>query len=102
VDDPYAEVKAHFAEVAGVTVSSGRGAQGLKLGKRMFAMFYKGDLLVTLSPERVAALIAEGTGLAFDPGTAKTMADRVLVPASRREHWVSLCEESRRYAESRG
>lgn len=37
--DPYAHVKAHFEKVAGVTVNAGRGAQGLKVGKKMFAMF---------------------------------------------------------------
>ncbi len=40
--DPYASVKAHFEKVAGVTVNAGRGAQGLKVGKKMFAMFSKG------------------------------------------------------------
>ena len=93
-------MKDHFAHVDGVVVNSGRGSQGLKLGKRMFAMFYKGDLLVTLPPERVTAMIASGEGLAFDPGTGRPMADRILVPESRRQDWVALCEESREYARS--
>jgi hypothetical protein len=59
-----------------------------------------GDLLVTLPPKRVAAMIASGEGLAFDPGTGRPPADRILVPASRREEWVDLCEESRRYTHS--
>jgi hypothetical protein len=37
--DPYVEVKNHFAHTDDVVVNSGRGAQGLKLGKRMFAMW---------------------------------------------------------------
>jgi len=97
MDDPYAEVKAHFEGLEDVTVNSGRGAQGLKLGKRMFVMFYKGDLLVTLPAERVTELVTSGEGLPFDPGTGKTLADRVLVPASRQHDWISLCEESRDY-----
>ena len=32
--DPYASVKAHFEDVEGVTVNAGRGAQGLKVGKK--------------------------------------------------------------------
>jgi hypothetical protein len=100
MSDPYAEVKAHFAEVEGVTVNSGRGAQGLKLGNKMFAMFYKGDLLVRLAPERVSELVVSGEGLVFDPGTGTPMAHRVLVAESRRDDWISLCEESRRFAES--
>jgi hypothetical protein len=102
VDDPYAQVKEHFARIHGVTVSSGRGAQGLKSGDRMFAMFYKGDLLLRLHPQRVAELIANGEGLAFDPGTGKPMADRVLIPESKSRDWIALTEESRHYAASKG
>ncbi len=100
MNDPYAEVKAHFADVEGVTVSAGRGSQGMKAGKTTFAIFYEGDLLLKLPAERVSGLIACGEGLAFDPGTGKPMADRVLVPKSRREHWIALSEESLRYAGS--
>jgi hypothetical protein len=93
-DDPYALLKEHFAAVEGVTVNEGRGAQGMKVGTKMFAMFYKGDLLLTLPPARVEALVAAGEGLPFDPGTGKTMANRVLVPASKRASWLALCEEA--------
>ena len=92
--DPYASVKAHFEKVAGVTVNAGRGAQGLKVGKRMFAMFSKGDLLLTLPTERVEALIAAGRGLPYDPGTGKVMKNYVLIPAAKKRSWIKLCEEA--------
>lgn len=92
--DPYASVKAYFREVAGVTVNEGRGAQGLKLGKKMFAMFFKGDLLLTLPPDRVQSLIAAGRGLPYDPGTGKVMTNRVLIPAAKKRTWIKLCEEA--------
>ncbi|MDD9947024.1 MAG: DUF1801 domain-containing protein [Myxococcales bacterium] len=92
--DSYASLRAHFENVAGVSVSAGRGAQGLKVGKKMFAMFYKGDLLLTLPSTRVAALIDSGRGLPFDPGTGTVMKNRVLIPAGRRRSWVKLCEEA--------
>jgi hypothetical protein len=101
MDDPYAELKAHFAGVDDVTVNSGRGSQGIKLGKKMFAMFYKGDLLLRFPPERVGALIAAGKGSAFDPGTGTNMADRILVPQSQTADWISLSEESHAYAASK-
>ncbi len=94
MNDPYAELKEHFDHVDGVIVNAGRGAQGMKLGKSMFAMFYKGDLLLTLPPARVEALIAESQGLAFDPGTGKAMKNRVLIPASRKDSWIQRCEEA--------
>ena len=101
MDDPYAALREHFAAVEGATVNTGRGAQGIKWGGKMFAMFYKGDLLLQLAPERVAEMTGSGEGLAFDPGTGRPMADRVLIPASHKDDWISLAEESRRYAASR-
>lgn len=92
--DPYVSVKAHFQDVAGVTVNAGRGAQGLKVGKKMFAMFSKGDLLLKLPPDRVEALIAAGRGLPYDPGTGKVMKNYLLVPAAKKRSWIKLCEEA--------
>jgi hypothetical protein len=99
--EPYADVREHFTGVEGVKVNSGRGSQGLKVKGKMFAMFYKGDLLVQLAPLRVQQVIDAGEGLAFDPGTGKAMADRVLIPESKKESWIRFCEESKRFAESR-
>lgn len=93
-DDPYASVKAHFEEVDGVIVNRGRGAQGLKVGKKMFAMFFKGDLLLTLPPARVSELIAAGDALSYDPGTGNVMKNRVLVPAAQKGSWIELCAEA--------
>ena len=101
MDDPYAEVKKHFKAVAGVTVNEGRGAQGIKLGKRMFCMFYKGDLLIQLSPDRVRELIESGDGLPADPGTGTPMKDRVIIPSSAAERWIEFTEESRQWMSSR-
>ena len=92
--DPYAAVKAHFADVDGVTVNAGRGAQGLKVGSKMIAMFGKGDLLLKLPPERVQAHIAAGRGLPYDPGTGKVLKNYLVVPAAKKRSWIRLCEEA--------
>jgi hypothetical protein len=100
MQDVYADVAAHFANIDGVSVNSGRGSQGIKFGKRMFVMFYKGQLLVKLPPDRVSDLIRTKVGLSFDPGTGKPMKDRVIIPESKKELWIQFSEESRQYAES--
>lgn len=91
MSDPYAVVKEHFDNVSGVTVNAGKGAQGMKVGKKMFVMFYKGDLAVQLPPTRVSELVASVKGVAFDPRTGKPMTDT----------WIRYCDESQAYAESK-
>ncbi len=94
MSDPYAHVKAHFEKVADVTVNSGRGAQGLKVGKKMIAMFSRGDLLLKLPPARVDELVATGRGQPYDPGNGRVLGNYVLIPASRSRSWIELCEEA--------
>ena len=98
MSDVYDAVKEHFEGVDDVVVNAGRGAQGMTLGGKMFVMFYKGDLVAKLAPERVAELVDAGDGEPFDPGTGKPMKDRVLIPASKQGTWVAMCEESAEYA----
>lgn len=98
MSDVYAEVKAHFNDDPEVEVLKGRGAQGMKLGGKMFVMFMKGDLVVKLPEQRVKEVIEIGDGLPFDPGTGKPMKNRVLIPASKRDIWIKYCEESKQHA----
>jgi len=44
--DVYKELKEHFENDDRVIVNSGKGAQGIKVGKKMIIMFYKGDITV--------------------------------------------------------
>ena len=92
--DIYDELKDHFRNNPNVVIAEGKGAQGLKHSGKMFAMFYKGDLTVKLKPENVNKLIKNGEGLQHDPGTGKPMKDRILVPASKKDKWVEMCELS--------
>ena len=92
--DIYDEIRDHFRSNADVEIAEGKGAQGLKHKGKMFAMFYKGDLTVKLKPENVTRLIDSGAGLPHDPGTGNPMKDRMLVPASRKDKWIAMCELS--------
>ena len=97
MSDPYEELRAHFASFDDVEVTSGRGAQGIKMGTKMFVMFHKGQLLVKLPPDRVIEVIASGDGQPHDPGTGTPMKNRVLIPDTKKSLWIAYCEESRQY-----
>lgn len=97
MSDVYAEVKAHFDADPEVEVLKGRGAQGMKIGGKMFVMFMKGDLVVKLPPNRVKEVIETGDGESFDPGTGKPMKNRVLIRASNKDLWIKYSEESKEH-----
>ena len=63
----------------------------------MFIMFYKGDLVIKMAPDRIKKLIKTGDGLPFDPGTGKPMKDRILISQKKKNLWVPLSEESKEY-----
>lgn len=92
--DIYHELREHFRNNPNVVVAEGKGAQGLKLNGKMFVMFYKGDITIKLRPENVIKQIQTGVGLPHDPGTGKPMKDRILIPASKKDKWVEMCELS--------
>jgi hypothetical protein len=93
-EDPYAALRVHFADRVGITVNSGRGSQGIKIGKKMTVMFSKGELLLKLTPARVQALITAGEGEPFVLSNGKLMADRVVIPVRRTDLWIALAEEA--------
>jgi hypothetical protein len=95
----YVEIRNHFSKISEVTVLSGSGAQGMKIGKKMFAFFTKGHIMLKLSQERVTELIDSGEGLSYDPGTGKTMKNMVIIPVSNKKSWIKYCEESLNYME---
>ncbi len=66
----------------------------MKVKKKMFAMFYKGDLLLTLPPVRVEELVSTERRISHDPGTGKAMKNRILFPAAKKDSWGGLCEEA--------
>jgi hypothetical protein len=101
VKDIYYDLKQFFVNKKNVEVNDGKGAQGIKYGGKMFAMFYKGELTLKFSPERVTELIASKQANPHDPGTGKPMKDRVLIPASKHKSWIKLAEESLEYVSNK-
>ena len=64
--DIYEEIKAHFSNDRDVTVLTGRGAQGIKQGKKLIVMFMKGEIIVKLPANRVSEIIASGEGESYE------------------------------------
>ena len=95
--DIYEELKTHFSKDRDVTVLSGRGAQGIKQGKKLIVMFMKGEIIVKLPANRVSEIITSGEGEAYDPGTGKPMKNWVLIPETRKDLWIKYCEEAKNY-----
>ena len=76
------------------------GALGLKVGDKYFAMLYKGQLVVKLPVERVAALVASGDGTYFDPGHGRPMKEWVAFAPDRGTRWSRLAEEAKEFVAS--
>lgn len=79
-------------------MSSGKGAQGIKVRfknkEKMIIMFSKGELLLQLPPESVNELVRKGKGLPYEVSPGRIMKDRLMIPASKKRSWKSLCERA--------
>jgi hypothetical protein len=97
-DRRYDAVKAALLARRGVSVKAGEGFGGgaLTVGGRIFAMrSARGEYVVKLPRERVAALIASGDGRAFDAGRGRVMKEWLAVNERSRIDWTALADEAR-------
>ena len=94
--DIYADIKDHFDRVDGVNVNRGKGAQGMKIGKKMFAMFGGGALILYFPPDRVREIIAAGAGEPHVLSNGMTMKTQVVIPVAHKDRWIEFAEEARR------
>jgi len=94
----FAALVAHFAQRRGVAPPQpGRrrfGSSALTVDGSIFAMLQEGRLVVKLPRERVAALIADGTGQPFTAGKGSPMKEWVAVPDGDDATWQQLAEEA--------
>lgn len=96
--DVYKELKEHFADDPRVTVNAGKGAQGIKVEvknkDKMIIMFSKGDLLLQMPPATIEELVGKKKGLPYEISPGRVMKDRIIIPASKKRSWKSLCERA--------
>lgn len=72
------------------------GSNALKVDGKLFALLTQGTLVVKLSKERVAALVANGVGAHFDPGHGRLMKGWLTVTHAKAK-WVELAREAYEY-----
>ena len=99
-DELFGAVVKAFARDRAVTHGKLFASVGLEVGGKIFAMLVKGRLVVKLPAERVAELVASGSGIHFDPGHGRLMKEWVSIPASAAP-WPDLAREARRFVAGR-
>jgi TfoX/Sxy family transcriptional regulator of competence genes len=81
----------------GVTKGRMFGSDGLKVGKRVFAMEVKGKLVVKVSLDRASELRDAGVAEPFDPGHGRPMKQWVAIAPRAKVDWIRLSREALAY-----
>ena len=102
--DRYDAIVEAFLRAEGVTFGppgTGFGASALKITNKIFAMLWKGRLVVKLPRERVDTFIAAGDGQRFDPGHGRLMKEWLAVNPTSEVDWLALAREARTFVGAR-
>ncbi len=96
-DDRWTELVAG-AEGGPVSRGSMFGSQGLRTGKKFFAIWWHEQLVIKLPAERREELQEAGSAEPFEPMPGRVMNGWVLVPPSA--EWETLALEARTFVEA--
>jgi len=86
------------AEGGPVTRGSMFGSQGLRTGRKFFAIWWHEQLVLKLPPARQDELVGAGQAVPFEPMGGRRMNGWVVVDAT--VDWPPLVEEARTFVES--
>ena len=93
-EDLWNNLKNQFLKQSGVK----KQGESLKINKKMFAQFSKGNFIIKLPKERVTELKDQGIGQDYDPGNGKIMKEWVIIPKEYGHSWIELTEEAKKFA----
>ena len=71
------------------------GSQGLRTGRKFFAVWWHEQLVLKLPPERLQELVSAGSATPFEPMDGRAMNGWVVVAPSA--DWPPLVEEARAF-----
>ena len=92
------DLTAEFLTMPGVTLERAFSRISLMIGGKLFASAGHGGLLIKVSADRVAELIATGQGQPFSTGGNRVM--REWVVAGSDTDWPALAAESMRFVQA--
>lgn len=81
------------------SVTSARmfGSSCLKVGGKVFAVGWKGRLVLKLPADRVDGLVKSGAGVLFDPGHGRTSKEWISVAPDSADAWLKLATSARQF-----
>ncbi len=93
--DPFQTVHAALKRDPRVNEMEMFGARGFKVSGKVFAIFWRGDLVLKMSEDRAQALVASKVAKAWDPGHGRKMKEWIAFESRTGSQWVKLVEEAR-------
>jgi hypothetical protein len=94
-EETWLMIKEHFLKIEDVQ----KQGESLKIRKKMFAMFNKGNFVLKLPKERVEELLETGEGLPYDPGNGRIMKEWIIIPEEISKKWIDYTSEAKQFAE---
>ncbi|WP_308637483.1 hypothetical protein [Paenibacillus silvisoli] len=94
----YNEIGDQLVTSDAVVKGSMFGAKCLKIGKKAFAMYHRGNMVFKLPADNGAAAL-EGAGL-FEPSPGKKMNGWIQVPPQYADKWEALSGDALNYVRS--
>jgi len=93
----FASISRYLLDMKDVSMARMFGSSCLKVGGKVFAVCYKGRLVLKLSAESVDGLVQSGRAVLFDPGHGRVSKEWVSVGPEPRSSWLKLATSAREF-----